>query len=167
MNNSIQPTTRRRKFALVTCLVAMVACFHGAMSGLAPGRSGRATPSQSTSDGVGENLPSASIDLVIDDALLAVVQDRIPSDFRVTALSQLDPKVLLEGLAAGDSMVWIGEGSNIPKELWVGTFRPAASALAITGAEHTPAAWSLPAFRHSANFVSLYQAHQGDALSQY
>src|ERR1019366_2195502 len=150
VNNSISSITRKRRFALVTCVVATLGNVHGAISGLAPARGGPVEPSLATSDGVGKpNLPSGSLHLVIDDDLLAMVKDRILGDFRITAKSQLDPKVLLEGLAAGDSMVWIGEGSKIPKELWVGTFRPAASALAITGAEHTPAAWNLPAFRHS------------------
>ena len=148
VNNSISSITRKRRFALVTCVVAMLGNVHGAISGLAPARGGPVEPSQATSDGVGKpNLPSGSLHLVIDDDLLAMVKDRIPGDFRITAKSQLDPKVLLEGLAAGDSMVWIGEGSAIPKDLWVGTFRPAASALAVTTAEHAPVAWTSPAFR--------------------
>ena len=45
--------------------------------------------------------------------------------------------------------VWIGDGSGIPRELWIGTFRATNSALAVTSAEHAPVTWSSLVFRPS------------------
>ncbi|MGB8815963.1 MAG: hypothetical protein WCC74_01850, partial [Minisyncoccia bacterium] len=81
---------------------------------------------------------SRAIQLVIDDTLLAAVKDRLPSEFKATLKSQVTT-AWLEAVAAGDSLVWIGEGTAIPKELWIGTFRPAGTnALVVTQAERSP-----------------------------
>jgi len=141
---------RKRRLVLTTCLVAMLGVFDGAISGLVSARGGPAELSQATSGGVGKsNSPSGSIQLVIEDSLLAILGNKIPADFRAVAKSQMQAAAILDAVAAGDSLVWIGEGSGIPKDLWVGTFRPATSALAVTSAKHAPVEWNSLAFRRS------------------
>ena len=80
---------RKRRLVLITSLFAMLGVFDGAISGLVSARGGPAELSQATSGGVGKsNSPSGSIQLVIDDSLLAVLGNKIPADFRVVAKSQ-------------------------------------------------------------------------------
>jgi hypothetical protein len=88
-----------------------------------------------------------SIYLVIEDNLLASIAGKIPADFQVVPKSKLDAARILDAVAAGDSLVWIGEGSEIPKDLWVGTFQPAAAALSVSPAEDSPVHWKSLAFR--------------------
>jgi hypothetical protein len=76
--------------------------------------------------------------LVIDDELWKSLGDQIPAGFRVTLKSALDPQPLLEALGAGDSLLWIGEGSGIPADLWIGTFRPFESSTETVIAEDSP-----------------------------
>ena len=131
---------------LVACLAAVVATFLGMSSWLV---AFRGIAAQGPSPSESSNARSPSLRLVLDDTLLDRLRDGIPRDFHVTPKSQPDPEVLLDGLAAGDTLVWVGEGRNIPKVLWVGTFRPAMSVLAITGAPHAPLGLASPEFRPS------------------
>lgn len=96
-----------------------------------------------------------SLHLVVDDQLLAGLAGRIPPDFQVTPLSKLNPSLLLDATAAGDSLVWIGDPAGIPKELWVGSFRPSSSGLAVSAAAHSPLDWTSLSF-HSAILYSAY-----------
>ena len=51
---------------------------------------------------------SRSIYLVIEGSLLEALQGGLPSLFRVQRESNLNPSVILQAVARGDSLVWIG-----------------------------------------------------------
>ena len=147
---------RAKKYVLVACLAASMSSLYGARSSMSI--SGGAVTAQSQAATLGSddsNSHSTSIQLVIDDALLATIRNQIPGEFHTIPKDQLDAKKLVEGLAAGDSLVWIGDGEGIPPELWVGTFRPATTALAVRTAEQAPDAWNSSAFQPS-QLVSAY-----------
>ena len=140
----------KKRIAMVACLVATLGGIESAAFGRGPARGGTIDRTLASAGGVGTpNAASRSINLVIDDVLLAALGNRIAADFRVSPKSRVDPEAILDSVAAGDSLVWIGEGSGIPEQLWVGTFRPTTSALAVTNAEHSPVGWGSLAFRIS------------------
>lgn len=133
-------------------LPSIPSAFHGeraSVMGLAKNRVPQA-PSVST-----RNAASRSIHLVIDDALLGSMGDQIPTGFQMVPLSRLEKAPLLAAIAAGDSLVWIGEGQQIPEQLWVGQFRPSQGPLDITTAEGSPVISEDLPFR-STRLVSAY-----------
>src|SRR5215475_3421856 len=85
-------------------------------------------------------MPSAArvTHLVIDDALLQSVRPEIPPGFHVIAKSRLQAGELVDQLGNGDSCVWIGDGSGLPPDLWIGAFRPAQAELSIGAAAASP-----------------------------
>src|SRR5581483_8204360 len=85
-------------------------------------------------------LPSAArvTHLVIDDSLLPSIRRDIPETFHVIAKRRLHPGELGEQLGSGDSCVWIGDGSRLPPDLWIGVFRPAQAELSIGIAAASP-----------------------------
>ena len=87
--------------------------------------------------------------LVIDDSLLKAVSREIPESFHVIAKSRLQAGHLTDDLARGDSCVWIGGGSGLPPDLWIGAFRPAQAELAITAAASSPLILGEVPFRRS------------------
>jgi hypothetical protein len=95
------------------------------------------------------NGPSTSIRLVIEDSLFAELNGHIPPEYQITLKSKLDGASLVEELAAGNSLVWIANGSDIPRDLWIGSFRPAASALSISFSQEAPLASTPIQFRKS------------------
>lgn len=92
--------------------------------------------------------PDRSIHLVIDDDLLQAL-NHVPEVFRVIPRSSCDAAATLESISAGDSMVWIGGGEEVPKELWVGTFRPTDAPLSVDPAQASPLIMEALRFRRS------------------
>jgi len=103
---------------------------------------------------------SRSIYLVIEDSLLEALQGGLPSLFRVQRESDLNPSVILQAVARGDSLVWIGNGAALPEELWVGIFRPASSPLVPTSAKRSPLDLSSLAFRQSVSYSAFIKPNK-------
>ena len=90
-----------------------------------------------------------SIHLVVADSLLDIIAKQIPDVYNIIKLSELDSDLLLDKIAGGDNMVWIGNGDDIPADLWCGTFRPADSGLTATLADNCPLLIDSPDFKPS------------------
>jgi len=88
-----------------------------------------------------------SIQLVIEDSLARELEGQIPKDFNVIPKSKLDSAKLMSDVSGGDSLVWIAGGTDIPRDLWVGTFTPSDTALKIQPAEHSPFKFPAMKFR--------------------
>src|SRR5262245_33569341 len=80
----------------------------------------------------------ARLHIVVADKALATVRDAAPQGAQLHELSRLDQAQLLKALSDGDSLVWIGDGSRIPPELWVGQFRPAEGQLQLSLSAGSP-----------------------------
>jgi len=94
-------------------------------------------------------LDGRSTYLVIDDTLLSAIREKLPAGFEVIPKSRLDPAALLASVAGGNSLIWIGEGSQLPGDLWIGTFRPVSTPLQVTVAAASPVMLAKMAFNHS------------------
>lgn len=77
------------------------------------------------------------IHLVADDGFLEIMNGSL-SDFMVTPINLVDNDLLVDSLASGNSMVWIGRPDKIPADLWIGSFRPTDTKLNITLSENSP-----------------------------
>lgn len=144
--------TRLMKIALAWVLLLASALLGLLLIGVAPlhGLAGvRGTSQTSPRDAQGESTSGHAIYLVIDDQLLAGLAGEIPSDFRVVPLSKLNQAAVIDAVGAGSSLVWVGDGERIPNELWVGTFRPTSTALAVSGTVDSPLNLNSFAFRKS------------------
>ncbi|MHB1457615.1 MAG: glycoside hydrolase 5 family protein [Armatimonadota bacterium] len=91
----------------------------------------------------------SAIHLVIADSLYDSIQKRIPKIYKTVKLSKLDSVLMLEKIAGGDSLVWIGNGDAIPQDLWCGNFRPAESGLTAALADGCPLIIDSPDFKPS------------------
>src|SRR6266851_645947 len=94
-------------------------------------------------------LDGRSTHLVIDDTLLSAIGEKLPAGFEVIPKSRLDPAALLASVAGGNSLIWIGEGSQLPGDLWIGTFRPVSMPLQVTVSAASPVMLAKMAFNHS------------------
>jgi hypothetical protein len=82
--------------------------------------------------------------LVAKDSFLNALKSRIPAGFRVMPRSKLDQTALIEDLAEGGSMVWIGSADGIPPDLSVGAFQPSRKALRISADPYSPLPIAIP-----------------------
>jgi hypothetical protein len=96
-----------------------------------------------------------SLRLVIDDVLLSALGGRVPPDFVVIPESKLNSQELVQDVGGGDSMLWIGNGNDIPEEMWIGTFRPDDVPVASVESEQSPAELEGLEFR-PARMLSAY-----------
>lgn len=130
-----------RLLALASTLCALVcpavANAPSARAGRGAGVSPQSAPRSNSSGRETQSI--RQVHLVVEDKLLTLIgTEKLPADFRVTPRSAINPASVLAAVAAGDSLVWVGDGDGIPADLWVGTFRPADAPLVATVAESSP-----------------------------
>ncbi|WP_341837337.1 cellulase family glycosylhydrolase [Chitinophaga pollutisoli] len=92
--------------------------------------------------------------LVADSAFLTAVGGGLPANIVPYPRHQLDEAKLLQQLAAGNGMIWVGKPEGIPAALSVGGFRPSEAAMAVSVAANAPVILEdiafKPAVAHSA-----------------
>lgn len=76
--------------------------------------------------------------LVVDSAFLSAVGGNLPANVVPLQRHQLDEAKLLQELAAGNGMIWVGKPEGIPAALSVGGFRPSEAAMAVSVAANGP-----------------------------
>lgn len=74
--------------------------------------------------------------LVADNDMIQMLTGSLPDAYSV--ISKDDIGSLIDQLASGDSMVWIGSPVGLPEDLWVGSFKPADADLRITSFPNSP-----------------------------
>ncbi len=79
-----------------------------------------------------------AIHLVADTALLDALAGKLPTGMRPTPRENLDEAALVESLAKGEGLVWIGRPEGVPKDLCVGAFRASEAAVAIAESPRSP-----------------------------
>jgi len=89
------------------------------------------------------------IHLVASSQFLEAMRGRIPAVFQVIPKARLNSQELLNCIERGDSLVWIGNDIGLPKELWIGTFRPATAKLSVGVAKDSPLPLGPLAFNQS------------------
>ena len=95
------------------------------------------------------------IQLVVEDGLFEALGSQIPPCYQVIPRRSLDAKALVDAAGAGKSVVWIGDGKDLPKDLSVGAFRPSETALATIAADSSPLA-PLPSGFKSTTLYSAF-----------
>jgi len=147
----MQKSFRFQSGLLVVACLMLPQCWMG--SSLADREKARITNVDESSSP--EQIRSRSIQLVIQDELLAAIRDKIPPEFKVTGKGEIDTAKLDRAVSEGDSLVWIGTESGLPGDLWVGAFKPSSAPLRVTLSEHSPLVLKPLPFRAS-NISSGY-----------
>ncbi len=80
----------------------------------------------------------SGLHLVADGRWLDRFAGLLPSYVNKIARDDLKPAALVERLAAGDGLIWIGNPEGIPKELSVGSFNCSDAELEIAPVENSP-----------------------------
>ncbi|WP_333864921.1 hypothetical protein, partial [Chitinophaga sp.] len=90
--------------------------------------------------------------LVADSAFLSAVGGGLPAHIVALPRHQLDEAKLLQQLAAGNGMIWVGKPEGMPAALSVGGFRPSEAAMAVSVAAKGPLPLADIAFKPAAAF---------------
>ena len=82
--------------------------------------------------------PRHQVHLVASSVFLRSIEDRLPPLFLRKHLEYLDTERLINALAGGESLVWIGPPDGLPRDLWIGSFIPSSQKLMIQTATNAP-----------------------------
>lgn len=100
------------------------------------------------------NLQKQPLLILAEDTFAERLRQRQQDGIEIVKHSEMSESHVIETLASGRTMVWIGMPDRLPRELWIGNFSPSDSPLMVRVAENSPLHLSeFPAMRahvHSA-----------------
>ena len=79
-----------------------------------------------------------SLHLVLSAEWQRVLGNSVPDTFKTVPFPDLDPDALVAALAEGDSLIWLGDPSRVPEDLWVGYFTPSQSPVEVRTSPSSP-----------------------------
>jgi hypothetical protein len=116
------------------------------MSELSDGNMARIEVDETSAAAIADLPPRRKrrLHLIIEGPLLELLPAGLPPEYQVTPLAQLDAAALTDAAAAGDWLVWIGPGEQLPPALSLGCFRPSRNPLAVHPAAGSPLVGEFP-----------------------
>jgi hypothetical protein len=83
------------------------------------------------------------VHLVAPRSFLELIGPQLPEIFVPTPVELMNPIDLVNEVALGQSFVWIGSPDGLPRDLWIGTFKPSLGPLTIHPTSESPLSYLL------------------------
>lgn len=98
------------------------------------------------------------VHLVAPNAFLQTIEDCLPPIFQQNPIEALDLQSLINAVAKGEGLVWIGPPDGLPPDLWIGSFNLSSQKMSIQTHPKSPipiaAGFDESALSHSAYLAS-------------